>query len=181
MALALLLLSFCNLVNWLSLVLFNYSYANELHIFSPFPMRSKYRSRDHCYIWKLFASFDNAFWMSFLLFNKKAKALTNNPKYKILTKHSKLLSSLCHIRTIFQPKSKKHLLKSFMKWTQYCFSVFRSSSQVMKFEVTMSEDATIFFGSLHTLLSLLNFANLVTEIKYIADTSVSVDILLSIY
>jgi hypothetical protein len=51
----------------------------------------------------------------------------------------------------------------------------------MKFEVTMSEDATIFFGSLHTLLSLLNFANLVTEIKYIADTSVSVDILLSIY
>jgi hypothetical protein len=44
------------------------------------------------------ASLDKAFWRSFLLFSKKAKALTNT---KMLTKHSKLLLFLCHIITLF--------------------------------------------------------------------------------
>jgi hypothetical protein len=54
------------------------------------------------------------FSFAFFLLTKKAKVLTNNSKHKILTKHSKLRSHLCHGKT----KKQKHPLKSIIKQTQ---------------------------------------------------------------
>jgi hypothetical protein len=58
---------------------------------------------------------------------KKKKTLTNNSKYKTL---KATFTFLCWIKTLFLPKSKKHLLKSFAKQTLH----FSTSSLEQKEE-----------------------------------------------
>jgi len=57
----------------------------------------------------------------------KEKTLTNNSKYKTL---KATFTFLCWIKTLFLPKSKKHLLKSFAKQTLH----FSTSSLEQKEE-----------------------------------------------
>jgi len=63
-------------------------------------------------------SFDNAFLRYFFCFlAKKSNVLTNNFKYKTLTKNTKLFQHVCHIRAVLQLKNKIHHLKTFIKQT----------------------------------------------------------------